>query len=101
VPKQAGRPRPSKGKEDVVGRYTVLQGEFLGRSYGYYATYFIQKIAAEAITYCPQVEVLSVSRILKELVRKFLLSDLELVFVGYIAAQLEWAFGKSFYKQRY
>jgi hypothetical protein len=37
---------------------------------------------------------------LRELVRKFLLSDLELVFVGYIAGQLEWAFGKPFYKQR-
>jgi hypothetical protein len=41
VPKQAGRSRSSKGREDIVTRYTALQGEFLSSSYGYYATYFV------------------------------------------------------------
>lgn len=30
-----------------------------------------------------------------------LLSDLELVFVGYVAGQLEWSFTKSFYRQHH
>ena len=33
--------------------------------------------------------------------RKFLLTDLELVFLGHVASQLEWAFTKPFYRQHY
>ena len=49
----------------------------------------------------PQIEVLSISKQLKDLVRKFLLSDLELVFVGYIANQLDWSYNQTFYIQNH
>lgn len=76
APRQTARPSISRGKEDITNRYAALQGEFLSSSYGYYATHFVQKIAAEASARSPQTEILSIIKLLRELVRKFLLSDL-------------------------
>lgn len=76
TPRQTAKPSISRGKEDITSRYATLQGEFLSSSYGYYATHFVQKIAAEAVARSPQTEVLSIIKLLRELVRKFLLSDL-------------------------
>lgn len=76
TPRQTSKPSISRGKEDITSRYAALQGEFLSSSYGYYATHFVQKIAAEAVTRIPQAEILSIVKLLRELGRKFLLSDL-------------------------
>jgi hypothetical protein len=76
APRQSAKVANSRGKDDITGRYAALQGEFLSSSYGYYATHFVQKIAAEAVARSPQAEILSIIKLLRELVRKFLLSDL-------------------------
>lgn len=44
IPKPQSRPKISKQRENIIGRYTQLQGEFVGQSYGYYTHYFIRKI---------------------------------------------------------
>lgn len=99
IARPSSRPKIGKQRESVLGRYTQLQGEFVSQSYGYYTHYFIRRIEAEAIERNSQIEVLSVNRILRDLVRRFMLSDLELVFIGHVSEGLEWNFNKAYYKQ--
>lgn len=99
IARPTSRPKLSKQRENVLGRYTQLQGEFVSQSYGYYTHYFIKRIEAEATARNGQIEVLSINLILRDLVRRFMLSDLELVFIGHVSEGLEWNFNKAFYKQ--
>lgn len=49
IARPSNRPKISKQRESVLGRYTKLQGEFVSQSYGYYTHYFIRRIEREAI----------------------------------------------------
>ena len=67
-----------------------MQNDFICHHLGYYCNKFIDAIAQEAFTSIPEVEVLSVHKILKEVMKKFMMNDLELVYLGHVASILKW-----------
>lgn len=79
-------------------QYIKLQGEFLNRSYGYYTSRFVEKIAQLAFQKQQSTAVLSIHKILTDTVKKYMLSDLELVVVGHICNLLQWDIHQSFLK---
>lgn len=70
--------------------YIKLQGDFLANNYGLYTLRFIEMVTQDAVSKCPELEVMSIHKILRDIVKKFLLSDLELVYVGHICNLLDW-----------
>lgn len=56
-------------------------------------------LAQDAAFKCPQLQVIGIHKILREVVKKFMLSDLELVYVGHICNLLEWNIRDAFIRR--
>ena len=56
--------------------YLRVQNDFICHHLGFYCNKFIDAIASEAFAKIPEVEVLSLHKILKEVTKKFMMTDL-------------------------
>lgn len=70
--------------------YCRLQQEFISLSYGYYTESFIAHISESACAKRPQLMALPLRKMLREVVKKYMLNDLELIFVGHFAEVHRW-----------
>lgn len=85
-PLYASAPTASNG-------YASLVENFSATSYALYTEYFIKKIAAEAEAMNAGLYRLCVKKSLRKCVKKFMLTDLEAVFVGFFCRQGGWGIG--------
>lgn len=56
--------------------YIKLQGDFLTHNFGLYALKFIDMICQDALNLSPRFETVSLNKILRDITKKYLLSDL-------------------------
>lgn len=56
--------------------YIKLQGDFLARHLGLYTMHFIEMIAQDAASICSELAVMSIHKILKDITKRFMLTDL-------------------------
>ena len=85
--------KETRGKSrqpEEAGVYVRMQGEFASNHLGYYCFTFIDLIRQDAVTRNPSMEVYSLDKILRELTKKYMLNDLELVHLSFISNLLQW-----------
>ena len=92
VPSSQPIPKISTKPAEDNTLYIKLQSQFASSHLGYYSNKFIDLISEEAIGRNEEIEVLSVHKILKEIMKKYMMSDLELVYFGYVSNALQWKF---------
>lgn len=63
---------------------------------GYYANKFINAICQEGLQHLENLEVLSVHKILTEVTKKYMLTDLELTYLAHITHLLRWDLTSNF-----
>jgi hypothetical protein len=100
IPKHTSSPTNNHSQHQRShANYIQLQANFLANNYGLYTIRFIEMLAQDAAFKCPQLQVIGIHKILREIVKKFMLSDLELVYVGHICNLLEWNIRDAFIRR--
>ena len=72
----------------------------MNSSYGHYTGAFVEGISAAAAAVHQLTAVLSLPKCLRELVRKFMLSDLELAIVGHVCGLCGWNYNQPLLARR-